>query len=104
LAEFVRQLSQCTASADDVIELKAVVECMARVTGVSEHKAEQLITEFIGRESEELKNLKREQRLADDKIRELLLARNQMAKIHDSAYHNQLPYLNVITENYAGRV
>jgi hypothetical protein len=50
LAEFVRQLSQCTASADDVVELKAIVECMARVTGVSEHKAEQLITEFIGRE------------------------------------------------------
>jgi hypothetical protein len=51
LTEFVRQLSECTASADDVIELKAIVECMARVTGVSEHKAEQLITEFIGKES-----------------------------------------------------
>jgi hypothetical protein len=85
LAEFVRQLSQCTASADDVVELKAVVECMARVTGVSEHKAEQLITEFIGRESVELEHLKREQRLADDKIRELQLAKDQMTNMHDSA-------------------
>jgi hypothetical protein len=98
LAEFVRQLSECTASADDVVELKAVVECMARVTGVSEHKAEQLITEFIGKESAELEHLKREQRLADDKIRELQLAKDQMTNMHDSAYHNQLPYLNVVTE------
>jgi hypothetical protein len=98
LAEFVQQLSECTASADDVIELKAVVECMARVTGVSEHKAEQLITDFIGKEGVELERLKREQRLADDKIRELLLARDQMAEMYDSPYQNQLPYLNCVAE------
>jgi Ras family protein Q len=98
LAEFVRLLSECTASADYFIELKAVVECMARVTGVSEHKAEQLITEFIDNKGVELEHLKREQRLIDDKIRELQLAKDQMATLHDLVYHNQLPYLNVITE------
>jgi hypothetical protein len=45
-----------------------------------------------------LEHLKRELRLADDKIRELLLAKDQMANMHDSAYQNQLPYLNVVTE------
>jgi hypothetical protein len=95
LAEFVRQLSQSTASADDVVELNTIVECIAGVTGVSEHKAEQLITEFIGREGVELEHLKREQQLVDDKIRELQLARDQMTNTHDSLYNNQLPYLKV---------
>jgi hypothetical protein len=98
LAKFVQQLSQSTAWADDFVELKAVVECMARVTGVSEHKAEQLITQFIGKERVELEHLKREQRLADDKIRELQLARDQMKNMHDSPHQNQLPYLNFVTE------
>jgi hypothetical protein len=102
LAEFVRQLSQCTASADDVVELKAVVECMARVNGMSERKTEQLITDFIGRDSVELEHLKRELQLVDEKIRELLLARNYMASMHDSPYQNQLPYLNVVTETMQG--
>jgi hypothetical protein len=95
-------LSECTASADDVVELKVVVECIARVTGVPEHKAEQLITDFIGKESVELEHLKRELQLVDEKIRELLLARNDMANMHKSPYHNQLPYLNVVTETMQG--
>jgi hypothetical protein len=99
LAEFVRQLSQCTALADDFVELKAVVECMARVTGMSEHKAEQLIAQFIGKERVELEHLKREQRLADDTICELQLVRDQIiTNKHNSASQNHLPYLNIVTE------
>jgi hypothetical protein len=78
--------------------LKAIVECMARVIGVSEHKAEQLIKQFIGRESVQLEHLKRELRFADNKISELLLATDQMATMDDSVYQNQLPYLKFVTD------
>jgi hypothetical protein len=98
LAEFVRQLSQRTASADDVIELKTIVECMARVIGESEHKAEQMITDLIGKEGVELEHLKRAQRLAEDNIHKLQLARDEIANMPNSAYHNQLPFLSVIAE------